>query len=63
MIKITHAQRAVMIKALREARATWNNQAVALRSQSTPNEADIKALSEAAVTVRDLAEALEDEQT
>lgn len=61
MIKVNVQQRTIIIKALREARTNWNALASKLRSEGKADEA--AHLTNEATLARDLAAAIEDEQT
>lgn len=61
MIKVNIQQRAIIIKALKEARANWNAQASQARSSGASDAASV--LANEAIHARDLAAAIEEEVT
>lgn len=61
MIKVNIQQRAIIIKALKEARSNWNAQASQARSSGAADTA--AHLTNEATLARDLAVLIEEEQT
>lgn len=61
MIKVNIQQRAIIIKALKEARANWNAQASQARSSGAGDTAAL--LASDAIHARDLAVSIEEEVT